>query len=274
VTIGLAHAELIAVVTAITTDEPRVMTVREGAALPSGPFEFGHRTLQSGLREWIHEQTHHPVGYLEQLYTFADRDRNNEILGGRTISIGYLGLVREQEAPSGKSAFWHGWYEYFPWEDHRQGRPDILDSIIDRVRAWADSERLAAEILTDQAWRKDSTGGATNYHAASVSPDWAPNGRSIAFGSAAPRLGSSIYTIKPNGKGVRRVGRSHFPNNDFQSVYSPDGKRFAFNSDRRYKNFCCVDLFTMGLKGGRQRLVNRSFRNHGILNPVWESLPR
>jgi len=42
------------------------------------------------------------------------------------------------------------------------------------ARAWADSERLAAEILTDQAWRKDSTGGATNYHAASVSPDWAP----------------------------------------------------------------------------------------------------
>lgn len=40
--------------------------------------------------------------------------------------------------------------------------------------AWTESERLAAEILTDQAWRKDSTGGATNYHAASVSPDWAP----------------------------------------------------------------------------------------------------
>ena len=97
-TIGLAHAELIAVVTAITGDEPRVMTVRAGLALPSGPFEFGHRTLQSGLREWIHEQTHHPVGYLEQLYTFADRDRNNDIPGGRTISIGYLGLVREQES--------------------------------------------------------------------------------------------------------------------------------------------------------------------------------
>jgi spore germination cell wall hydrolase CwlJ-like protein len=42
------------------------------------------------------------------------------------------------------------------------------------ARAWTESERLAAEILTDQAWRKDSTGGATNYHAASVSPDWAP----------------------------------------------------------------------------------------------------
>ena len=42
------------------------------------------------------------------------------------------------------------------------------------VGAWSQSERLAAEILTDQAWRKDSTGGATNYHAVSVSPDWAP----------------------------------------------------------------------------------------------------
>jgi spore germination cell wall hydrolase CwlJ-like protein len=41
------------------------------------------------------------------------------------------------------------------------------------ARAWSNSERLAAEILTDQAWRKDSTGGATNYHAVSVSPDWA-----------------------------------------------------------------------------------------------------
>jgi spore germination cell wall hydrolase CwlJ-like protein len=42
------------------------------------------------------------------------------------------------------------------------------------AQAWTESERLAAEILSDQAWRKDSTGGATNYHAASVSPDWAP----------------------------------------------------------------------------------------------------
>ena len=139
-TIGLAHAELIAVVTAMTTDEPRVMTVREGIALPSGPFEFGHRTLQSGLREWIHEQTHHPVGYLEQLYTFADRDRNNDIPGGRTISIGYLGLVREQEASGRRRALWHGWYDYFPWEDHRKGRPEILGSIIDRLRDWADSD--------------------------------------------------------------------------------------------------------------------------------------
>ena len=43
--------------------------------MPSGPFEQGHRSLQSGLRAWVERQTRHPLGYVEQLYTFADRDR-------------------------------------------------------------------------------------------------------------------------------------------------------------------------------------------------------
>ncbi len=141
-TIGLAHAELMAVVAAVTKDEPRVMTVRAGEALPSGPFELGHRTLQSGLREWIQEQTGHPIGYLEQLYTFADRDRNNEILGGRTISISYLGLVREQDAPGAGRPAWHGWYEYLPWEDHRQGRPEVLAEVMQKLRLWADADPI------------------------------------------------------------------------------------------------------------------------------------
>ncbi|KQV65264.1 hypothetical protein [Rhizobium sp. Root1220] len=136
-TIGFAHAELIAVLAAVTGGEPRVMTIRSGVALPSGSFEMGHRTLQSGLREWVQEQTAHPLGYLEQLYTFADRDRNNEILGGRTISISYLGLVREQAAPGGGRPGWHGWYEYFPWEDWRLGKPAILRGIEPSLMEWA-----------------------------------------------------------------------------------------------------------------------------------------
>ena len=136
-TIGFAHAELIAVLAAVTGGEPRVMTISSGDALPSGPFEMGHRTLQSGLREWVQEQTGHPLGYLEQLYTFADRDRNNEIRGGRTISISYLGLVREQATPGGGRPGWHGWYSYFPWEDWRSGRPAILDDIARYLVGWA-----------------------------------------------------------------------------------------------------------------------------------------
>ncbi len=78
----IAHTELIAVLVAVTGEQPRVMTVRPGQtqvqALPSGPFETGHRSLQSGLRAWVQAETAHPVGYLEQLYTFADRDRHPE----------------------------------------------------------------------------------------------------------------------------------------------------------------------------------------------------
>jgi hypothetical protein len=110
----------------------------------------------------VREQTAHPVGYLEQLYTFADRDRNNEILGGRTISISYLGLVREQAAPG---SGWHDWYEYLPWEDHRQGVPDIMATIAVRLDAWAGQDpkqresrmrRIALAFgLDGAAWNED-----------------------------------------------------------------------------------------------------------------------
>jgi len=38
---------------------------------------------------------------------------------------------------------------------------------------WREAELLAAQILTGQVTLKNSTGGALNYHAVSVSPDWA-----------------------------------------------------------------------------------------------------
>ena len=42
--------ELIAVLVAVADGRPKVMTIDDGLALPSGPFEVGHRSLQSGLR--------------------------------------------------------------------------------------------------------------------------------------------------------------------------------------------------------------------------------
>jgi spore germination cell wall hydrolase CwlJ-like protein len=39
--------------------------------------------------------------------------------------------------------------------------------------AWRDAEELAARILTGQIPLRNATGGATNYHAQSVMPDWA-----------------------------------------------------------------------------------------------------
>ncbi|HEX9559467.1 MAG TPA: hypothetical protein VF991_23445, partial [Reyranella sp.] len=59
--------ELNAVLVALIDDAPQVLTLQDGALLPSGPFESRHPTLQTGLRAWVERQTHHPLGYVEQL---------------------------------------------------------------------------------------------------------------------------------------------------------------------------------------------------------------
>ena len=84
--------DLTAVIVAVTAEEPRVLALDGGRALPSGPFQSRHRSLQQGVRAWVEEQTRYPLGYVEQLYTFADRDRTRDEAGGRVVSISYLGL--------------------------------------------------------------------------------------------------------------------------------------------------------------------------------------
>jgi hypothetical protein len=132
-----AAAELIAVIVAVTDGEPRVLTIDDGRALPSGPFELTHRSLQSGTRSWVEQQTHQPLGYVEQLYTFADRDRTRT--GQRMVSISYLGLTREVRASAERGVSWQSWYRYFPWEDRRDGTPIVEETIAAKLRTWADA---------------------------------------------------------------------------------------------------------------------------------------
>jgi hypothetical protein len=116
------------------------MTISNASALPSGPFEFAHRSLQSGLRAWVETQTGHPLGYVEQLYTFADRGRSGDAKAPHSISISYLGLTREDHVGQGFEAHWSGWYDYFPWEDHRAGLPaSLTKALASRLRAWSKS---------------------------------------------------------------------------------------------------------------------------------------
>ncbi|WP_428486273.1 NUDIX hydrolase [Rhodopila sp.] len=123
-------AELTAVIVAVTEGQPRVLTIEKGQALPSGPFEPGHRSLQAGLRSWVETQTHHPLGYVEQLYTFADLDRKKEAQG-RAVSVSYLGLTREAPAAKGWDAAWAPWYRYFPWEDFRGPGAALSESLLE-----------------------------------------------------------------------------------------------------------------------------------------------
>jgi hypothetical protein len=129
-----------AVIVAVTDEEPRLLTVERAEharagepALPFGPLDpAGHRTLELGLRTWVREQTGLELGYVEQLYTFADRNRDpRERAGGpRVVSIAYLALVREGRVAGAGRVRWRGFYELLPWEDARAGRPAIVERVV------------------------------------------------------------------------------------------------------------------------------------------------
>src|SRR5262249_41878597 len=118
-----------AVIVAVTQEVPRILTIRRAGhrlgsarepgeeARPFGPPDpAGDRTLDLGLRRWVREQTGLEVGYVEQLYTFADRHRDpQERAGGpRVVSVAYLALVREARPSGTAGPQWREWYRCFP----------------------------------------------------------------------------------------------------------------------------------------------------------------
>jgi hypothetical protein len=145
--------ELSAVIVAIGNEAPTVLLVpseeppRQG--LPYGPFDpSGDRTLEEGLRRWVDQQTSLKLGYVEQLYTFGDRFRDpQERSGGpRPVSVGYLTLVGQAEGETTRPESWADWYRFFPWEDWRDGPPEMIDGLIaPRLNAWCDAATSKAE---------------------------------------------------------------------------------------------------------------------------------
>ncbi|MEQ8557215.1 MAG: NAD regulator [Henriciella sp.] len=138
------------VIVAADGETPCVLVTRRNGgltALPFGTFDPAeHRTFEIALRGWVREQTGFDLGYVEQLYTFGDRDRETPEAtladtpeNARVVSVGYLGLTPDPtRPPEALEARWRGWYGHFPWEDHRNGRPGIIDAVIaPRLQTWA-----------------------------------------------------------------------------------------------------------------------------------------
>lgn len=141
-----------AVLVAVTNGQPRILTTESGLMLPAGPFTSNHRSLQVSLRAWVEKQTHHPLGFVEQLYTFADRDRSQE-LGMRAISISYLALTRELDDASQAQPGWQDWYRYFPWEDWREGMPAVIaEHIAPALTSWA--EEATDSVARSARWQR------------------------------------------------------------------------------------------------------------------------
>lgn len=146
--------DLSAVIVGVTCDQPQVLAIRSDDdapdALPCGPLESRHRTLEACLRSWVERQTYQSLGYVEQLYTFGDHNRT--VAGSsrrvRMLSIGYLALVRETRPANVKQTVWRDWYHYFPWEDWRNGKPAILAQIERQLKSWVANAKTADEKRT------------------------------------------------------------------------------------------------------------------------------
>ncbi len=131
-----------AVIVAVTDERPRLLVVstedgRQG--IPSGPLDpDADKTLERALRRWVRHQSGLEVGYVEQLYTFGDRERRIDAVATRWLSVAYLALVREEQPAPGSA--WLDYYRLFPWEDRRPGTPDALAALLPRLEAWASGD--------------------------------------------------------------------------------------------------------------------------------------
>ena len=140
-----------AVLAAVERNTPLALCVEtaDGLALPYGPFDpERHRTFEIGVRDWVEQQTNVSLGYIEQLYTFGDKGReapaaalDGGVESDRIVSVGYLALASSAAEANAPGAGWRNWYSFFPWEDWREGEPEILAQLITpQLRLWSEGE--------------------------------------------------------------------------------------------------------------------------------------
>jgi hypothetical protein len=136
-----------AVIVAVTAEQPRILTTTRFSqdsipALPFGPLDTDRDvTLELGLRRWVATQTGCELGYVEQLYTFGDRDRQRETHGSRLLSVAYLALVNEAQPAPG--AAWLDCYDVLPWEDRRSGVPGVVTkTLLPALNQWVGRNAL------------------------------------------------------------------------------------------------------------------------------------
>ncbi len=115
----------------------------------------------------------------------------------------------------------------------------------------------------------------------SISPgdkiDWSPDGTTILFRShpgedlrAASGLGANLYTIHPDGTGLRQI--THFHSTDLldSGSYSPDGRFIVFETSAGAVGGSFPDVFVMNAAGSRLRRLthNRNFETQADWGPT------
>ena len=129
-------------------------------ALPFGPLNLSQpKTLEMALRKRVTEQTGFTLKYVEQVYTFGDRGRDQDLIIPlqtiqnpgqnnitRVISIAYMGLARQAKNVEKTGGFWEKVDTFFPYETltHPKTEPIIPPFLPDLIR-WAEQAKTAKE---------------------------------------------------------------------------------------------------------------------------------
>jgi TolB protein len=95
-------------------------------------------------------------------------------------------------------------------------------------------------------------------------PTWSPRGDAIAFARRRGVASWDLYTIRPSGRGLRRLTRS--PAQELAPAWSPDGRRIAFQRQERSGAW---SVYVMRADGsGAHRLIAGTSA-HNTEQPSW-----